>query len=163
MRFLRAPSGEDFRPAEFDCLSLQLMDCVSGESAKCLRSSLLCAGRLASVRWLCRTPCFGKVYDALPQESRTARVQLLIPNCEERRSGFVLHLAGTGDHYFTRRLTLGKPLLAQVGSPFIIAQARASTCVPWTLHMERKISPLPSPHVQCFKTFYAAGNCNNGT
>jgi hypothetical protein len=57
------------------------------------------------------------VYDALPQESRTARVQLLIPNCEERRSGFVLHLAGTGDHYFARRLTLGKPLLAQVGCP----------------------------------------------
>eukprot|EP00884_Botryococcus_braunii_P014706 jgi/Botrbrau1/23236/Bobra.0041s0072.2 len=59
------------------------------------------------------TPCFGKVYDALPPESRTARIRLLIPSKEQERTGLVLHLAGTGDHYFKRRLLLGKPLLSE--------------------------------------------------
>ncbi|KAK9820289.1 hypothetical protein WJX72_008631 [[Myrmecia] bisecta] len=60
-----------------------------------------------------RTPCFGRVYDALPVESRSARVQLLLPKQEAQRRACVVHLAGTGDHHFTRRLNLGFPLLAQ--------------------------------------------------
>ena len=63
---------------------------------------------------LCRTPCYGRVYDNLPQESRTARVQLLRPTNESQASSCVLHLAATGEHSFENRLQLGKPLLAQV-------------------------------------------------
>lgn len=65
----------------------------------------------------CRTPCSGRIYDALPSESRTARARLLRPKLgtalgSERAC--VLHLAGTGDFGHERRLNLGLPLVAQV-------------------------------------------------
>ncbi len=81
-----------------------------------------------------------RVYDALPEESRTARVQLLVPSssssssasssaaggaqqgagmragrlagCRRPPSG-VVHLAGTGDQGFSRRLRLSFPLIKQ--------------------------------------------------
>ena len=62
----------------------------------------------------CRTPCYGRVYDALPEESRVVRVQLLRPAREGQRRACVLHLAATGEHAFKQRLRLGEPLLAQV-------------------------------------------------
>ena len=70
-----------------------------------------------SLTGVCRTPCYGRVYDALPEESRTARVQLLRPAREDQRRACVLHLAATGEHAFKQRLRLGEPLLAQVCSP----------------------------------------------
>lgn len=75
-----------------------------------------------------RTPVsVPRVYDALSKEVRTARAQLLVPiGTDLNRSPAttmgdrppatcVLHLAGTGDHGFQRRLELGFPLLKQVG------------------------------------------------
>ena len=62
---------------------------------------------------LIRTPCFGRIYDALPEESRTARVQLLRPK-QADAADCVVHLAGTGDHHFERRMQLGSPLLRKV-------------------------------------------------
>lgn len=60
------------------------------------------------------TPCEQQLREALPVESYTARVALLTPRdarlCE---SSCVVHLAGTGDHGFERRLRLGGPLLKQ--------------------------------------------------
>ncbi|GFH16315.1 uncharacterized protein HaLaN_12709 [Haematococcus lacustris] len=96
-----------------------------------------------------KTPCTGRVYDALPPESRTARVQWLLPanaapgtsfgssfrlnnpdprpahatkhrmpdaaSAAGRTPGLAaaVHLAGTGDQTFGRRLRLGLPLLNQ--------------------------------------------------
>ncbi|KAF8057852.1 GAMMACAL1 [Scenedesmus sp. PABB004] len=75
-----------------------------------------------------RTPCVNRIYDALPEESRVGRVQLLVPAPGAPRGGAaraaplfeqphtsaaVLHLAATGDHGFARRLRLGGPLLQQ--------------------------------------------------
>ena len=46
----------------------------------------------------------GRVYDALPEESRTARVQLLLPrHSPAAASACVLHLAATGDQAFRSR------------------------------------------------------------
>ena len=50
-----------------------------------------------------RTPCLGRVYDALPHESRTARVQLLLPQKTPAAGACVLHLAATGDQNFRSR------------------------------------------------------------
>lgn len=61
-----------------------------------------------------RTPCFGRLYDALPEESRTARVKLVVPQGHPSDTDLVIHLAGTGDHGFERRLHLGFPLIKQV-------------------------------------------------
>lgn len=61
-----------------------------------------------------RTPCHGRVYDALPPESRIAHAQLLQPKDPKQRRACVLHLAGTGDHSWNRRLHLGGPLLQKV-------------------------------------------------
>ena len=62
-----------------------------------------------------RTPCHGRLYDALPEESRTARVRLLQPKGGSDGSrDCVVHLAGTGDHGFERRMNLGFPLIAKV-------------------------------------------------
>ncbi|KAL3158180.1 hypothetical protein ABBQ32_011769 [Trebouxia sp. C0010 RCD-2024] len=58
-----------------------------------------------------RTPCHGRVYDALPSESRVAHAQLLQPKDPKRRKACVLHLAGTGDHTWNRRMNLGGPLV----------------------------------------------------
>ena len=66
---------------------------------------------------LCRTPCHGRVYDALPPESRIANARLLQPKDPQQRKACVLHLAGTGDHTWHRRLNLGGPLLQQVCLP----------------------------------------------
>ncbi len=61
-----------------------------------------------------RTPCFGRLYDALPEESRIARVKLVAPHAATPETDLVVHLAGTGDHGFERRLHLGLPLIKQV-------------------------------------------------
>ena len=61
-----------------------------------------------------RTPCSGRLYDALPEESRTARVKLVAPQAATPDTDLVVHLAGTGDHGFERRLHLGFPLIKQV-------------------------------------------------
>ncbi len=61
-----------------------------------------------------RTPCFGRLYDALPEESRVARVKLVVPQGHPSDTDLVIHLAGTGDHGFERRLHLGFPLIKQV-------------------------------------------------
>lgn len=66
---------------------------------------------------LCRTPCHGRVYDALPPESRIANARLLQPKDPQQRKACVLHLAGTGDHTWHRRLNLGGPLLQQACLP----------------------------------------------
>ena len=62
----------------------------------------------------CRTHCQGTLYDALPVESRRTHIQLLVPKPFEARTACVIHLAGTGDHGFERRMRLGAPLLEQV-------------------------------------------------
>lgn len=61
-----------------------------------------------------RTPCHGRVYDALPRESRVAHAQLLQPKDPKQRKACVLHLAGTGDHTWNRRMNLGGPLVQKV-------------------------------------------------
>ncbi|KAK9819238.1 hypothetical protein WJX81_000552 [Elliptochloris bilobata] len=63
-----------------------------------------------------RTPCCGRIYNALPPESRTARARLLLPKAGAglaSQRACVVHLAGTGDFSHDRRLNLGTPLLAQ--------------------------------------------------
>lgn len=79
-----------------------------------------------------RTPCIPRIFDALPPESRSGRVQLLIPAGglsassaastagvaplfdDQHTSAAVVHLAATGDHSFSRRIRLAAPLLKQV-------------------------------------------------
>ena len=61
-----------------------------------------------------RTPCHGRVYDALPPESRVAHAQLLQPKDPSQRKACVLHLAGTGDHTWSRRMNLGGKLVQKV-------------------------------------------------
>ncbi|OAY77158.1 Uncharacterized protein ACMD2_15146 [Ananas comosus] len=53
-----------------------------------------------------RTPCDEQLINALPPESRNARVALLAPN-------MFFYMTGTGDHTFERRLRLGGPLLKE--------------------------------------------------
>jgi hypothetical protein len=60
-----------------------------------------------------RTPATGRVYDALPEESRTARALWVAPRRPAPGGPTVLHLAATGDHGFARRQHLGTPLVAQ--------------------------------------------------
>ncbi|KAL4421274.1 hypothetical protein ABPG75_010565 [Micractinium tetrahymenae] len=60
-----------------------------------------------------RTPCQGRVYDALPAESRTAHAMLILPDRPAEGSPCVVHLAATGDHGYTRRTHLGLPLVQQ--------------------------------------------------
>ncbi|RID71466.1 hypothetical protein BRARA_C03403 [Brassica rapa] len=51
---------------------------------------------------------------ALPPESRTARVAWLVPkDVPPQKMSCVVHLAGTGDHTYDRRLRLGGPLVKQ--------------------------------------------------
>ncbi|MEW5310100.1 MAG: hypothetical protein WDW38_001930 [Sanguina aurantia] len=72
-----------------------------------------------------------KVYDALSSEVRTAHVQLLVPagfdpsgnlnaTFGQQPPSCVLHLAGTGDHGFQRRIELGFPLLKQNISTLVL-------------------------------------------
>ncbi|CAN6237438.1 unnamed protein product [Urochloa humidicola] len=59
-----------------------------------------------------RTTCDERLIDALPPESHNARVAFLTPkNITPEKMSCVVHLAGTGDHTFERRLRLGGPLL----------------------------------------------------
>ncbi|KAK6123295.1 hypothetical protein DH2020_042972 [Rehmannia glutinosa] len=61
-----------------------------------------------------RTPCDEQLYNALPPESHTARVAFLSPKfVPPQKMACVVHLAGTGDHAFERRLRLGGPLLKE--------------------------------------------------
>lgn len=60
-----------------------------------------------------RTPCHGRVYDALPVESRTAHAMLIAPDRPAEGAPCVIHLAATGDHGYTRRTHLGLPLVQQ--------------------------------------------------
>ncbi|KAF3583977.1 hypothetical protein F2Q69_00031843 [Brassica cretica] len=61
-----------------------------------------------------QTPCDDELTAALPPESRTARVAWLVPkNVPPQKMSCVVHLAGTGDHTYDRRLRLGGPLVKQ--------------------------------------------------
>lgn len=61
-----------------------------------------------------RTPCDQQLIDALPPESHNARVAFLMPkSVPPHQMSCVVHLAGTGDHTFHRRLRLGGPLLKE--------------------------------------------------
>nr|GMD39756.1 protein ABHD18 [Ipomoea batatas] len=61
-----------------------------------------------------KTPCDEQLLSALPQESHTGRVAFLVPkSVPPDRMSCVVHLAGTGDHTFERRLRLGGPLLKE--------------------------------------------------
>ncbi|XP_077210390.1 alpha/beta hydrolase family protein [Tasmannia lanceolata] len=61
-----------------------------------------------------RTPCDEQLIDALPPESYNARVAFLTPKLVlPQNLACVVHLAGTGDHTFERRLRLGGPLLKE--------------------------------------------------
>ncbi|CAM6093721.1 unnamed protein product [Calypogeia fissa] len=58
------------------------------------------------------TPCEELIRQALPFESHIVRIRLLTPkNVPRHKTSCVVHLAGTGDHGFERRLRLGGPLL----------------------------------------------------
>uniref|UniRef100_A0A061RN67 Alpha beta-protein n=1 Tax=Tetraselmis sp. GSL018 TaxID=582737 RepID=A0A061RN67_9CHLO len=57
------------------------------------------------------TPHEGRLMAVLPRESRVGTVQLLRPKAAGADTAFVLHLAGTGDHGFARRMRIGLPLL----------------------------------------------------
>ncbi len=67
------------------------------------------------------TPAGGRVYDALPLESRTARAWLLVPEGGQAAGGCVVHLPGTGDQGLGRRLALAAPLAAAPSPPAPIA------------------------------------------
>ncbi|CAL9136932.1 unnamed protein product [Musa acuminata var. zebrina] len=61
-----------------------------------------------------RTPCDEQLINALPPESYNARVAFLVPKTvPPQKMACVVHLAGTGDHTFERRLRLGGPLLKE--------------------------------------------------
>ena len=62
------------------------------------------------------TPAQGRVYDALPPESRTAHAMWLVPDRPGEGAPCVVHLAATGDHGYMRRMHLGLPLVQQVGA-----------------------------------------------
>ncbi|KAF9597328.1 hypothetical protein IFM89_017231 [Coptis chinensis] len=60
------------------------------------------------------TPCTEQLLHALPPECHNARVAFLTPKSfSPQNMACVVHLAGTGDHTFERRLRLGGPLLKQ--------------------------------------------------
>jgi hypothetical protein len=59
-----------------------------------------------------KTPCDEQILSALPFESHNVRVAFLAPKfVPPHKMACVVHLAGTGDHTFERRLRLGGPLL----------------------------------------------------
>ncbi|XP_027175394.1 protein ABHD18-like [Coffea eugenioides] len=61
-----------------------------------------------------KTPCDEELLSALPTESHHGRVAFLAPKfVSPHRMSCVVHLAGTGDHTFERRLRLGGPLLKE--------------------------------------------------
>ena len=56
-----------------------------------------------------------------------ARVKLVMPQGPRSGTDLVVHLAGTGDHGFERRLHLGFPLIKQVTPTSFTAQQCAAT------------------------------------
>eukprot|EP00268_Persea_americana_P043580 TRINITY_DN43869_c1_g2_i3.p1 TRINITY_DN43869_c1_g2~~TRINITY_DN43869_c1_g2_i3.p1 ORF type:complete len:317 (-),score=52.23 TRINITY_DN43869_c1_g2_i3:624-1574(-) len=61
-----------------------------------------------------RTPCNEQLINVLPPESYNARIAFLTPkSVPPEKMACVVHLAGTGDHSFERRLRLGGPLLKE--------------------------------------------------
>ncbi|GAB2221548.1 hypothetical protein Drorol1_Dr00012732 [Drosera rotundifolia] len=61
-----------------------------------------------------KTPCDDQILGALPPECHDARVAFLAPKfVPSHKLACVVHLAGTGDHSFERRLRLGGPLLKE--------------------------------------------------
>ncbi|KAL4198224.1 hypothetical protein AMTRI_Chr03g139150 [Amborella trichopoda] len=61
-----------------------------------------------------RTPCDEQLINALPPECYDARVAFLSSkSVPPHKMSCVVHLAGTGDHSFERRLRLGGPLLKE--------------------------------------------------
>ncbi|GAA0171451.1 hypothetical protein LIER_25477 [Lithospermum erythrorhizon] len=61
-----------------------------------------------------QSPCDEELFGALPPECHTARVSFLAPkSAPPQKMACVVHLAGTGDHTFERRLRLGGPLVKQ--------------------------------------------------
>jgi hypothetical protein len=65
-------------------------------SAESLLLSLLAAAMCQQARWVCRTPCVGRIYDALPAESRTGRVRMLVPDAQ---GSPVRGARGVGSHH----------------------------------------------------------------
>uniref|UniRef100_A0A2L2Y3C7 Protein ABHD18 n=1 Tax=Parasteatoda tepidariorum TaxID=114398 RepID=A0A2L2Y3C7_PARTP len=63
--------------------------------------------------------------EVVPEESKIARFQILLPNtwpCEPLRP-ICLHLAGTGDHfYWRRRMLMARPLLKDYGIASILLE-----------------------------------------
>lgn len=73
------------------------------------------------------TPCEEMLKQVLPLESLTARVRLLSPRkVPSHHTSCVVHLAGTGDHGFDRRLRLGAPLLEKNIATMVLERRR--TC-----------------------------------
>ncbi|KAG0620914.1 hypothetical protein M758_4G254400 [Ceratodon purpureus] len=72
------------------------------------------------------TPCEEMLKQVLPLESQTARVRLLSPrNVPSHEASCVVHLAGTGDHGFDRRMRLGAPLLKKNIATMVLERRRA--------------------------------------
>ena len=86
----------------------------------CCTSRLICpsTGQFESPM----TPFLG---DLIPREAQTAKFQLMLPNKwpNPKIKPLVIHLAGTGDHYFgRRRVLMAKPLLKEYGIGSIILE-----------------------------------------
>eukprot|EP00898_Chlorokybus_atmophyticus_P006782 jgi/Chlat1/7104/Chrsp57S06790 len=65
-------------------------------------------------------PCDAKLLAALPPESRTARIRVIRALDTTPDAPCVLHLAGTGDHGFSRRSKLGARLVRRGISSIIL-------------------------------------------
>jgi hypothetical protein len=118
---------------------------VPGQRGLCWASITGPPPRARHVACLCtsRTPCVERVYNALPPESRQGRVQLLVP---DGHSAGVLHLAATGDHGWSRRLRLGKPMLQQASA----AAEPAAGPTAWARRVTRSF--MPRDHAPCPRT-----------
>ncbi|KAK9791405.1 hypothetical protein WJX73_007571 [Symbiochloris irregularis] len=101
-----ARAFQHWPPPHFDQLKIHWERKEAGKSKRSGHGFELLEGTF-------RTPCTGRIYDALPEESRTARVQLLLPAKSGAAHACVLHLAATGDQSFRGRIQLGAPLLSQ--------------------------------------------------
>ncbi|KAH9770480.1 alpha/beta hydrolase family protein [Citrus sinensis] len=76
-----------------------------------------------------RTPCDEQLMSALPPESHNARVAFLAPKCvPPQKMACVVHLAGTGDHTFERRLRLGGPLLKENIATMVLERLGSIRC-----------------------------------
>lgn len=81
---------------------------------KCIDKGVQGNVRYKVLEGMFQSPCSPTVYDALPPVSRMGRVQLLTPEEPKGEIPCVLHLPGTGDHGFKRRLHIGHDLLQHV-------------------------------------------------